>query len=52
MDQIFLEYLRDKKHRKNIENPSPELIILLGTKKSRKTMIKNIRTTAKMIRKF
>jgi hypothetical protein len=26
MNLFFLEYLRDKKHRKNIENPSLELI--------------------------
>jgi hypothetical protein len=26
MNIFFLVYLSDKKHRKNIENPSPELI--------------------------
>ena len=26
MNLFFLEYLRDKEHRKNTENPSPELI--------------------------
>jgi hypothetical protein len=26
MNIFFLEYLRNKEHRKNTENPSPELI--------------------------
>jgi hypothetical protein len=50
MNIFFLVYLSDKEHRENTENPSqsnPWLNILLDTKKSRKTMIKNNRTTTK-----
>jgi hypothetical protein len=50
MNIFFLVYLSDKEHRKNTEKP--RLIILLGTNKSRKAIIKNIRTISKMVRKI
>jgi hypothetical protein len=28
MNIFFLEYLSDKEHRENAENPSPELILI------------------------
>jgi hypothetical protein len=56
MKIFFLVHLGNEESRKNKRNPSPEQIqgemFLLGTNKTRKAIIKNIRTILKLVRKI
>jgi hypothetical protein len=53
---FFLIHLNNEELRKNIKNPSREQMqgeyVLLGTNKTRKAIIKNIRTISKLVRKI
>jgi hypothetical protein len=56
MNIFFLVYLSDEEPRKKYREPesknNPGLNNLLGNKETRKTVIKNIRTISKMVRKI